>query len=82
MPYLIVAFVCVHRQWCDEQAAGVSQRAGSARPPGLVVQEEREQRLPGYEMEEVLVRPKEDCIILVHKCAGENALVVFFFLNM
>lgn len=38
----------VHRQWYNEQETDLGQRAGSARPPGLAVQEERKQRFSGY----------------------------------
>lgn len=56
----------VHRQWNNEQEADLGEGAGSARPPGLAVQKEREQRLPGYQMEEVLVCAEEDGSLLVH----------------
>lgn len=59
------------RQWYDEQKTDLSQRARPARPPGLAVQEERKQRLSGYEMEEVLVCAEEDCSLLVYQPAGE-----------
>lgn len=61
----------VLRQWYNEQKTDLGQRARSARPPGLAVQEEREQRLPGYQMEEVLVCAEEDVSLLVHQPAGE-----------
>lgn len=67
--------ICVSsacRQWYKhEQETDLCERAGSARSPGLAVQEEREQRLPGYEMEEVLVCAEEDVSLLVHQSAGE-----------
>lgn len=59
------------RQWHDEQEADLGQRAGSVRPPGLAVQEEGEQGLPGHQMEEVLVRAEEDVSLLVHQPASE-----------
>lgn len=61
----------VHRQWYHEQEARLGQRAGSARPPGMAVQEERKQRLPEYQMEEVLVCAEEDIALLVCQPAGE-----------
>lgn len=62
----------VRRQWYKhEQETDLCERAGSAGSPGLAVQEEREQRLPGYEMEEVLVCAEEDVSLLVHQPAGE-----------
>lgn len=61
----------VHRQWYNEQETHLGQRAGSSGPPGMAVQEEGEQRLPGYQMEEVLVCAEEDISLLVHQPAGE-----------
>ena len=55
-----------HRQWHDEQKTHLGQRAGSAGPPRLAVQEEEGQRLPEYQMEEVLVCAEEDVSLLVH----------------
>lgn len=61
----------VFRQWHDEQETHLGQRAGSAGPPGMAVQEEGEQRLPGDQVEEVLVRAEEDVALLVHQPAGQ-----------
>lgn len=65
---------CACRQCYHEQETDLSQTAGSARSPGLAVQEERKQRLPGHEMEEVLVCVEEDGSLLVHQPAGECTL--------
>lgn len=62
---------CACRQWYNEQETDFSQAAGSARSPGLAVQEERKQRLPGYKVEEILVCAEEDGSLLVHQPAGE-----------
>lgn len=62
---------CVLRQWHDEQETRLGQGAGSAGPPGMAVQEEGEHRLPGYQVEEVLVRAEEDVALLVHQPAGQ-----------
>lgn len=59
------------RQWHDEQETHLGQGAGSAGPPGMAVQEEGEQRLPGHQVEEVLVRAEEDVALLVHQPAGQ-----------
>lgn len=62
---------CAHRQWHNEQETDLGQRAGPAGPPGLAVQEEGQQRLLGYQVEEILVRAEEDVALLVHQSARE-----------
>lgn len=71
--YLFSFFFVVffHRWWYNEQEACVSQRSWSSGPPGLAVQKEGGQRLPGYQMEEVLVCSEENSSVLVHQSAGE-----------
>lgn len=58
------------RSWHHEQETHLRQRTGPAGPPGMAVQEKREQRLPGHEVEEVLVRAEEDVVLLVQQPAG------------
>lgn len=59
------------RQWYNEQETYLCQRAGSARSPGMALQKERRQRLPGYQVEEVLVCAEKDCSVLVQQPAGK-----------
>lgn len=64
-------FLSALRQWHDEQETRLGQRAGSTGPPGMAVQKEGDQRLPGYQVEEVLVCAEKDIALLVHQPAGE-----------
>lgn len=69
--FIFFLFLSALRQWHDEQETHLGQRAGSTGLPGMAVQKEGEQRLPGYQVEEVLVCAEKDVALLVHQPAGE-----------